>query len=66
MNIKQLKPQMPSESSMDDSDEVYFSTFEPGVTVNLEYFQRDLICKKCGCWKTEHDFLSCSSPDFTA
>lgn len=58
MNTKPLlkKPSTPVEPARPVDDE--------GMTVCLDHFEKDVICTKCGLWKTEHRWEICRVPNW--
>lgn len=41
--------------------------FEPAPSeeLRIDSFSVDVICTKCGTWKTEHDYELCVTPNYT-
>lgn len=69
--MSNLKPKPIQEDSPEfdlefDSNREYFATFEPeGLSITLDQFTPDVICTKCGIWKSEHSWEVCKEPNFT-
>lgn len=40
------------------------SASEEEATLLVSSFQSDVVCSKCGLWKTEHDYTVCSQPNW--
>lgn len=49
----------------DADDDYYFEAYHPDwATVSFDAVQRDVICSKCGLWKSEHTFEACAIVNF--
>lgn len=66
--MKSSSPKQPVDAFYDDTayDLVPAEEFEPapGEILHLDSFTKDVICTKCGTWKTEHDWDLCSDPNY--
>lgn len=55
----------PTPVATDADDEWYFEGYRPNwEAVTFESVQTDVICSKCGLWKSEHIFEVCAAPNF--
>ncbi len=68
MSAKNMKV-APPDTFYDDSAymELPADEFEPApsLELRLESFTKDVICTKCGMWRSEHDYDFCTHPNYT-
>jgi hypothetical protein len=56
---------IPPQLTPEEEEEFYFrETDHNFMVVSLDLFQKDVICSKCGLWKTEHRWEICKEPNW--
>jgi hypothetical protein len=56
---------IPAGLTFSEEEELYFQdTGSHPVTINVEHFEKDVICSKCGLWKSEHLWDVCKEPNW--
>lgn len=56
---------IPPELTSQEEEDFYFRDTNPNfVVVNVEHFQKDVICSLCGLWKSEHRWEICNKPNW--
>ena len=67
MSTKNTALQQPPQSAGSE-DDLYFKDTAPSVTIafSVDSLKKDVICKKCSMWKSEHLWDACQNPDWMA